>query len=90
MTKQELIANLVVRTNMTKSEVLCFINALEQTVHDELTNGGEVSLVSMGKFKVKETKARTGRNPKTGETVLIPARRKVTFTPSKTLKDAVI
>lgn len=90
MTKQELIANLVVRTNMTKAEVLHFMSALEQTIHDELTNGGEVSLVSMGKFKVKETKERTGRNPKTGETVLIAARRKVTFTPSKALKDAVI
>ncbi|BAK76469.1 histone-like DNA-binding protein [Pseudogulbenkiania sp. NH8B] len=89
MTKQELIATLAAKADATKADTLRFIDALERTIHEELGNGGEITLASTGKFKVKVTKERNGRNPKTGETVLIPAKRKVTFTPSKALKEAI-
>lgn len=54
----------------------------------ELLAGGEVSLPGLGKLKVKTTNARTGRNPRTGEAIDIPAGRKVVFTPGKDFKEA--
>ena len=54
----------------------------------ELLGGGEVSLPGMGKLKVKETHARTGRNPRTGEVINIPAGKKVVFSPSKEFKES--
>lgn len=90
MTKNELIAVLVDKINASKSDVQIFMSALEQVIHEELVNGGEITLANTGKFKVRETKERVGRNPKTGESIHIPAGRKVTFTPSKNLKDAII
>lgn len=54
----------------------------------ELLGGGEVSLPGLGKLKVKITNARTGRNPRTGEAIDIPAGRKVVFTPGKEFKEA--
>ena len=54
----------------------------------ELLAGGEVSLPGLGKLKVRTTNARTGRNPRTGEAIDIPAGRKVVFTPGKDFKEA--
>lgn len=55
----------------------------------ELLAGGEVSLPGLGKLKVKETNARTGRNPRTGEAIEIPAGRKVVFSSGKDFKEAL-
>lgn len=55
----------------------------------ELLAGGEISLPTLGKLKVKETAARTGRNPRTGERIDIPAGRKVVFSPGKDFKEAL-
>ena len=55
----------------------------------ELVDGGEISLPGLGKLKVKETSARTGRNPRTGERIDIPASRKIVFTPGKEFKEAL-
>lgn len=62
--------------------------ALCEVAAAELLGGGEVSLPGLGKLKVKATNARTGRNPKTGEMIEIPAGRKVIFTPGKEFKEA--
>lgn len=55
----------------------------------ELLAGGEIPLPGLGKLKVKDTSARTGRNPKTGEVIEVPAGRKVVFTPGKEFKEAL-
>ena len=55
----------------------------------ELLGGGEVPLPGVGKLKVKATAARKGRNPQTGESIDIPAGQRVTFSPSKELKEAL-
>ena len=65
------------------------VDALEQLIREELAAGGEIPLARTGKFRLREQAARMGRNPKTGESVMIPARRKIVFTPAKALKDAV-
>lgn len=52
-------------------------------------NGVETNVPGFGKFKVKETPAREGRNPATGATIKIAASKKLTFTPAKAVKDAL-
>jgi DNA-binding protein HU-beta len=54
-----------------------------------LANGSEVTLIGFGSFKITERAARTGRNPKTGEPIQIPASKVPTFKAGKALKDAV-
>ena len=63
--------------------------ALCEVAAAELLGGGEISLPGVGKLKVKEAAARPGRNPKTGETLTIPAHKKVVFTACKELKEAM-
>jgi DNA-binding protein HU-beta len=65
------------------------IDTLLDTITKGLKKDGEVKLVGFGVFKVQKRKARTGRNPKTGEAVKIPARKVVKFVPGKELKEAV-
>lgn len=55
----------------------------------ELLAGGEISLPGLGKLKVKATSSRTGRNPRTGEIIEIPAGRKVVFSPGKDFREAL-
>ena len=64
-------------------EVLCGVSAAE------LLGGGEIPLPGLGKLKSKDIAARTGRNPRTGETLDIPAHKAVTFTACKDLKEAM-
>jgi nucleoid DNA-binding protein len=59
---------------------------LTELIQDELAGGGEVSLPGIGKFSTSERKARTGRNPKTGEPIEIAARRVPKFKAGKQLK----
>ena len=94
MKKEELIdqaLNTVRSTyarSLTKGDMEKAFTAFCKVATAELLGGGEISLPGLGKLKVKETNARTGRNPKTGETIEIPAGRKVVFTPGKEFKEA--
>ena len=67
-----------------------FWDDLSMFVIESLRKGYRVPLVGLGKMYVRKTKARTGRNPATGATIQIPARKRVRFTPAKALKDAVL
>lgn len=58
-------------------------------IADALAAGESVAIQGFGTFKLADVKARKGRNPKTGETIEIPAHRKVTFHPSPALKDRI-
>jgi len=62
------------------------LKALVKVITDELKRGDQVKISGLGIFKVRETKARTARNPKTGETIQVPASKKVSFKVSSTLK----
>ena len=73
--------------SMAKHEVL--LASLCKVIADELAKGGEVPLPHIGKLKVREVAARTGRNPKTGEALDIPAKRKAVLVPGVTMKDAL-
>lgn len=89
MTKTELIAMTAEKTGMTKKDAEKAVAAVLDSISAELTAGNRVQLAGFGIFETKTRQARTGRNPKTKETIEIPASTSVTFKASKTLKDAV-
>ena len=89
MTKTELIAMTAEKTGMSKKDAERAVNATLEAITAELTAGNRVQLAGFGIFETKTRQARTGRNPKTNETIEIPASTSVAFKASKTLKDAV-
>ena len=89
MTKAELINGITVRTGCTKVQAGRFIDAFTETVTAALETGDKVHIASIGNFERVRGKAKTGRNPKTGEPVPIAPANRIKFTASKTLKDAV-
>ncbi len=85
MNKAQLI-DLVAEKTATKKDAIIAIDTLLSAIKDSLKNEEDVSVSGFGSFKVKTTKARTGRNPKTGESIEIPSKKKVSFKASKDLK----
>lgn len=74
---------------VNKADVVAFLESLNFVITESLAAGGDVTLPGVGKFAVKALAERTGRNPATGETITIAAKRTPKFTPNKSLKDAV-
>ena len=89
MTKQELAVKLSEKVNLTKKEAETVINALIGIVEEALIAGEKVQLVGFGTFEVRERAERQGRNPQTGQQLLIPASKSPAFKPGKSLKEAV-
>lgn len=89
MTKPELITKIAEKTNLSKKDAAAALTALIDTITKALKAEGKLAIPNLGTFEVKEHAARTGHNPRTGETVEIAARRVPAFKPAKTLKDAV-
>jgi len=85
----DLAKKMVDKFNMTKKDAVEMLNFLVSEITSALKNGYQVKLVGLGTFKVRERKARTAINPKTGEKVQVPATRVPKFTPSRDLKEAV-
>ena len=89
MNKTELVEAIAGKTNMTKTDTDKFIGAFLEVVTDALANGDKVSLKGFGNFEVRERPAREGRNPRTGETMPIPASKAAAFKASTALKKAL-
>lgn len=89
MNKSELINAIATKSGMKKSQVSDALDYFTQVVTEELANGGEVALIGFGTFSVKDRAERTGRNPKTGEPLHLPASKAPTFKAGKGLKEAV-
>lgn len=89
MTRTELIACMAKDTGITKSKAADFLQALADIVAKEVQSGESVTITGFGTFSLKETAARQGHKPGTGETIEISAGRSVKFTPGKALKDAL-
>jgi DNA-binding protein HU-beta len=73
----------------TKKGLKEAVEAVFTTIEETLKSGEDVAINGFGKFKIKDRPARQGRNPATGASVEIAASRKVSFTPSKTMKDGM-
>lgn len=89
MNKSELISAMAAKAELTKKDTEKALKAFEEVVTDELANGGKVQLLGFGTFDVNERAAREGRNPRTGESMDIPASKAPRFKVGKALKDAV-
>ena len=89
MNKAELIAAAAMRAELSKKDTEKVINAVFETISEELVAGEKVSVVGFGSCDVKQRPERVGRNPATGEEIAIPASRVPQFKPGKALKDAV-
>ncbi|MCZ3076848.1 HU family DNA-binding protein [Acinetobacter baumannii] len=89
MNKSDLIANIAIDAELTKTQAAAALQAVEDAITAALAEGGSVSLVGFGTFSVKERAARTGRNPKTGEQIQIAASKVPSFKAGKALREAV-
>ena len=89
MNKTDLIAAVAAKTGMSKKDAERAVNATVETVSDALIKGEKVQVSGFGIFEVKQREARVGRNPRTKETIQIPATRLPVFKASKSLKDSV-
>jgi DNA-binding protein HU-beta len=89
MTKVELIDKVAEGLGLPKREIEKMLDKLISTIQNALKEGKKVSVAGLGTFVVKEKKARLARNPKTGESVQVPAKRAPKFRPGKELKEII-
>ena len=89
MNKAELINAVAVSAGYSKKDAEAIISATLDTITAALKEGDKVQLVGFGSFEVKKRAARIGRNPKTKESIEIPASVAPVFKAGKALKDAV-
>lgn len=89
LTKIELATSLVENCGFDKRVAKQFVEQFFEEIRSALEKGDEVKLSGFGNFSVREKNARPGRNPKTGESVAVSARRVVVFKPGQKLRDRV-
>ena len=87
LTKSQIIATLAENSGLTKKEIISVLNAQMELAYVEAKNG--YTLPGIGKLVVVARKARMGRNPATGETIHIPAKKVLKFRVAKAAKDAI-
>ncbi len=89
MNKQDLVNQVADSSGLSKSDASKAVESVFDTITSTLKDGGDVRLVGFGTFSVSQRKASTGRNPRTGEPMTIPASTQPKFKAGKALKDAV-
>ena len=89
MNKTELIAGVAEKTDLSKKDADAAVSAVLGAITDALKAGDKIQLVGFGTFEVRNRAAKQGRNPRTGETMTVPASKVPAFKAGKALKDAV-
>lgn len=89
MNKAELIAKIAEDAEITKTQANATLDSFVEAVTKSLKKGDKVTLVGFGTFSVSKRKARNGRNPKTGETIKIKAKKVAKFKPGKELSEKI-
>jgi DNA-binding protein HU-beta len=89
MTKTDLLKNVRAKTEVTQATAEKVVNAVFASIKEVLEKGESFALVGFGTLKVAERAARTGRNPRTGVAIAIPAKKVVRFLPGKALRDTL-
>lgn len=87
MTKAELIEAVYSKVGISKKESADLVEMIFDTMKDTLSKGEKIKISGFGNFVVREKRSRMGRNPQTGESMEISARRVLTFRPSQVLKN---
>lgn len=85
MTKAKIVGTLAEKVGLTKKQSAAFLDALANLAYEEARNG--FTIPGLGKLVVVNRKARLGRNPKTGETIQIPAKKALKFRVAKAAKE---
>ncbi|MBQ9117461.1 MAG: HU family DNA-binding protein [Clostridia bacterium] len=89
MTKSDLVSVVATKTDLKKKDVEVAVNATIEAIIEGLKAGDKIQISGFGAYEVKDVAEHQGRNPATGETITVPASKKVTFSPAKAMKDAV-
>lgn len=89
MTKAELVEKVAERIDLTKKQTEVIVNTVFQSITEALANGNKVELRGFGSFRVRHRHSREGRNPKTGATVFIPAKKVPFFKAGKELREMI-
>ena len=89
MNKQELITAISIKANLSKKDATAALTALTDVITEALKAEGKLAIPGLGTFEVKQHAARTGHNPRTGETVEISAKKVPAFKAAKALKEAI-
>ncbi|AJR23351.1 HU family DNA-binding protein [Sphingobium sp. YBL2] len=87
MNTTELVEAVAAAQGVTKTDAKKILDGFVEAIANAAAKGEEISINGFGKFKVKASPARDGRNPRTGEPMSIAASRKLGFTPAKAIKD---
>jgi DNA-binding protein HU-beta len=87
MTKQQMIEKVAAKTDLGEAEVSVAVDSVLHVIAEALRANERVDLRGFGSFMVKERKQRQGRNPRTGETITIAAKRDASFRPGKELTE---
>jgi len=89
MNKGQLIEKVMAESKISKAQAGRAVTSVADNIRNSLKRGEKVVLAGLGTFSARRRKARTGRNPRTGESLQIAERKVVRFKAGKTLKDAV-
>ncbi len=87
MNNSDLADYLAEKAGTTKADARKLVDGVFAAIAEAAAEGEEIALNGFNKFKVKDSPAREGRNPATGQTITIAASKKLTFTPAKAIKD---
>ena len=90
MNKSDLVAAMAERSGLSRKNCEAALDVFVGSIENALKNGDKVHLVGFGTFEVKDRAPRVGRNPRTKETVNIPASKHPVFKPGKALKETVL
>ena len=89
MNKQELVAAIAEKADISKKDAEAAVKAFTEVVMDDVAAGNKVQLIGFGTFETVERAAREGRNPRTNETMMIEASRSPKFKPATPFKQKV-
>ncbi len=89
MTKADIIESIYDKVGFSKKEAAELVELVFDTVKETLERGEKIKISGFGNFVVREKRSRVGRNPQSGEEIMISERRVLTFKPSQVLKDAL-
>ncbi|QLB13044.1 integration host factor subunit alpha [Bisgaardia hudsonensis] len=90
LTKMQIANNLIEKYNLNKNDAKVFVENFFEEIRLSLENGEDVKLSGFGNFELRDKSSRPGRNPKTGESVPVSARRVVVFRPGQKLRSRVV
>ena len=89
LSRADLAKTVQSRVGRSQQTIAKIVDDVFEEISEELVSGGEVKLSSFANFKVRQKAARIGRNPKTGEEVMIAPRRSISFAPSAKLRQSI-